>query len=331
MGVSDTAGVLALYRTMYLVRRFEAEAEAAHRRGEMHLPYAGSAGEEAVAAGVCAALAADDVVYPGLRGVGPLLAMGTPPGPIMAELFGRATGLNGGKGGRLHLVDVGHRVMGVSGILAATVPMAAGHALGAKLRGRALAVVCFVGDRATNQGVFHETLNVAALWRLPLLVVGVNNAPDEASAPLTSHTAAGSLEALARAHGMATGSVDATDVLAVHDAAQSVVARLRSGGGPVLLECRCYRLREPGATARAAGESEPAAAGPGTPHTPGAGDERDPLLRLERTLAAAGADGAAGLEGVRRAVDQLVAEAVRFARESPEPPPESAFRPVFAE
>jgi pyruvate dehydrogenase E1 component alpha subunit len=297
----------------------------------MHLPYVGSAGEEAVAAGVCAALGAHDVVYPGLRGVGPLLAMGAPPGPIMAELFGKATGLNGGKGGRLHLVDVPHRVMGVSGILAAGVPMAAGHALAAKLRGHALAVVCFVGDRATNQGVFHETLNVAALWQLPLLVVGVNNAPDDAPIPLTSHTAAGSMEALARAHGMATASADATDVLAVRDAARSALAGLRSGAGPDFLECRCYRLRELGATARAAGESEPIAADPAMADVPGAGHERDPLLRLERMLASAGADTAAALESARRAVDQLVAEAVRFARESPEPPAESAFQPVFAE
>lgn len=334
---------LALYRTMLLLRAFDRAAVEAAARKEIHGGYSDSRGSEAVSVGICSALSAQDVVYPGLHGIGDLLAMGTDPRLAMAELFGKATGLNGGRGGRLHLIDVERNVMGVSGVLAAAVPMAAGNALAARRRKNGVVTVCFVGDRATNQGIFHETLNLVGLWRLPLLLVGVNNAPDDSTTPVAAHTAAGSLVALAQVHGFKTAAIDATDVFTVYDIAREVLARIRAETVPFFLECQCYPLDQLSRPETLELQDEWRRAGKAVPfssfkrtalaergrHPPIAWREGDPVQKLEATVHAERLADDETLAGIRRDVEAVVDDAVEFARRSPQPVLQSALQGVF--
>jgi pyruvate dehydrogenase E1 component alpha subunit len=328
---------------MYLIRRFDEVCEELDSLGELQCPYSAARGAEAISVGVCSALGPQDIVFPGLHGIGELLAMGTEARAIMAELFGKASGLNRGKAGRLHLIDRTHNVMGISGVIAASVPLAAGHALAAKYQHGEGTTICFVGDRATNQGVFHETLNVVGLWQLPLMIVAINNAPPDALMPLSGHTAADSLAALARVHGIESMAIDAIDVLPVRSVTSGILSRIRRESIPFLLECRCYPLDE-----LSRGELELLRKewqSSGTDHgfaafrarllaergrrPPDSWQRADPLVALETRLLAEAADARA-LASIRADVNAVVAEATQHARESAPPPVELAAAAVFA-
>jgi pyruvate dehydrogenase E1 component alpha subunit len=237
----DQATRLRMYRTMVECRLFETRAQELFFeglvRGTTHL----GIGQEAVAAGVAAAMRPDDYTFCTYRGHNHTLARGVPMAPVFAELFGRATGLLGGKGGSMHLTSVEHGVMGSYAIVGAHLPIALGAAWSAQYRGTDQVAVCFFGDGATNIGAFHEALNMAAVWKAPVVFVCENNLYMEYT-PIGAVTAVEHPAAdRAAAYGLPSIVIDGNDVEAVHETAQTAIAQARSGGGPSLIEAITYR------------------------------------------------------------------------------------------
>ena len=251
---TDPAVLLALFRSMLRIRAFENAAEAASQGGvsaygkaadgsarvigPLHL----STGQEAVAAGVCAHLRPDDYLTSTHRGHGHTLAKGADVRRMMAELFGKATGCNGGKGGSMHIADFSVGMLGANGVVAAGLPIAAGAAHAQKILGRSGITACFFGDGAINRGPFLETLNWAVVYALPLLLVCEDNrwSATTASGPVTAGEGA---SARALALGLPAQQVDGNDVQAVHAAAGRLVQQVRSGAGPRLLHARSEERR----------------------------------------------------------------------------------------
>ncbi|WGY04539.1 pyruvate dehydrogenase (acetyl-transferring) E1 component subunit alpha [Nocardioides sp. QY071] len=233
---------LGLLRTMILVRRFEercAELYSATRiRGFLHL----CVGEEAVAAGVLGCLGADDTVVSTYRDHGHAIARGVPLDSLMAEMFGRVTGCSRGRGGSMHLFDRATNFLGGNAIVAGGLPLALGVALADHLRGDRRITTCFIGDGAVAEGEFHESLNLAALWHLPLLVVCENNQYAMGTALRHEH-ARTDLALRASSYGVAAWAVDGMDVLAVEGAARLAIEQIHGGAGPHFLEMRTYRFR----------------------------------------------------------------------------------------
>ncbi|ANZ13776.1 pyruvate dehydrogenase E1 component subunit alpha [Streptomyces noursei ATCC 11455] len=231
-----------LLHAMLRIRRFEERCvelySAAKIRGFVHLYI----GEEAVAVGVNEALTAEDAVVSTYREHGHALARGLPAEAIMAEMYGRATGCSGGRGGSMHLFDAGRRFYGGNAIVAGGLPLAAGLALADRMCGRSRVTCCFFGDGAFAEGEFHETANLAALWDLPLLFVCENNLYAMGTA-LQRHEAQTDLALRAASYGMAAWAVDGMDVEAVERAARRAAEGIRGGGGPYFLEMRTYRFR----------------------------------------------------------------------------------------
>lgn len=246
--------LLALLRTMLRIRAFENAAEAASQggvsafgqaggggakvRGPLHL----STGQEAVPAGVCAHLRRDDYLTSTHRGHGHTLAKGADLGRMMAELFGKATGFNGGKGGSMHIADFSVGMLGANGVVAAGMPIAVGAAHAQKLQGRDAITACFFGDGAINRGPFLEALNWAQVYALPVLFVCEDNrwSATTASGPMIAGEGAA---ARAASLGIPARQVDGNDLLAVHAAAGELVAAVRAGGGPRLLHALTYRVK----------------------------------------------------------------------------------------
>ncbi|WP_246157599.1 thiamine pyrophosphate-dependent dehydrogenase E1 component subunit alpha [Catellatospora sichuanensis] len=305
-----------LYRTMRLIRRFEERAIELVHAGEIIGGIHPYIGQEAIAAGVCAALRDDDVITSTHRGHGHVLAKGADPVRMLAELTGRATGLNQGRGGSMHAADFGKGIYGANGIVGAGGAIATGAAWAAVKEGSDRVAVSFFGDGAVNQGVLLETFNLAALWRLPVLFVCENNG--YATTLTVAQAVAGSITARAEAFGIPAVSVDGTDAVAVLTAARDAVARGRAGGGPSFLEATAYRFDahhtwEHKARVRYRADEEVAA-----------GRSRDPLDVL----------GVGLPEGVRAELDAQVeatlAEAVAFALDSPRPDPARALDHLYA-
>ncbi len=231
---------IALYQTMVLIRRFEETVNELYMQGRIPSTLHLYIGQEAVAAGVCSALNLDDYVLTTHRPHGHALAKGVEAKAIMAELFGKATGTCKGKGGSMHVGDIRVGVFPAIAIVGGNVPIAAGAALSAKMMKNGRVAVSFFGDGAANEGDWHEAMNVAALWKLPMLFVCENNL----YAASTPYKTAFNIETIARradAYGMPGVVVDGNDVLAVHRVAQQAVERARAGEGPTLIECRTYR------------------------------------------------------------------------------------------
>ena len=233
---------LDLLRRMILVRRFEEKAAELYTigkiRGFLHLYI----GEEAVAVGVVPALAADDAVVATYREHGHALVRGIPAGAVMAEMYGKANGCSRGRGGSMHLFDASRRFFGGYAIVGGGLPIAVGLALADALQGRRCVTACFFGDGAVAEGEFHESLNLAALWKLPVLFLCENNLYAMGTA-LARHQAQPDIRLKARAYGMDADAVDGMDVLAVEAAARHAAAAVRGGAGPFLLEARTYRFR----------------------------------------------------------------------------------------
>ncbi|MGH2856734.1 MAG: thiamine pyrophosphate-dependent dehydrogenase E1 component subunit alpha [Solirubrobacteraceae bacterium] len=229
---------LAAFARMFLIREFETAMHRLFLRGEVHGTTHLYAGQEAIAVGVCMTLAPSDYVSGTYRGHGHALAKGTEPGPLVAEMLGRATGVCGGRAGSMNVIDLEHGLVGCYGIVGGSIAAALGAALSGKRQGRVS--VCFFGDGATNQGYFHECMNMAAVQRLPVVFVCENNLYAEFT-PLADATAGGEIAARAAAYGTPATIVDGNDLWAVRDAAAAAVARARAGDGPTLLECRTYR------------------------------------------------------------------------------------------
>lgn len=234
--------VLARLRTMLLIRQFEEKAvelySAGKIRGFLHLYI----GEEAVAAGVMPALSAADNVVATYRDHGQALARGVPPGAIMAEMFGRTNGCSRGRGGSMHLFDAARRFYGGYAIVGGGMPIAVGLALADRLQGRPQITACFFGDGAVAEGEFHESLNLAALWRLPVLFLCENNYYAMGTA-LARHQSQPDIARKAQAYDIPSAAVDGMDVLAVEAAAREAADAVRRDGRPFLLELRTYRFR----------------------------------------------------------------------------------------
>jgi pyruvate dehydrogenase E1 component alpha subunit len=276
---------------MVRIRAFEETALAAHAAGQMPGPLHVSIGQEAVAAGVCLNLRADDRITSNHRGHGHAIAKGAGIAGMMAELFGRAGGHCGGKGGSMHIADFSVGMLGANGVVAGGIPIAVGAAQGLRLLGSDAIVACFFGDGAINRGPFLEGLNWAALYRLPVLFVCEDNAV--AAFTRTSEVTAGpGAVARAEAIGVAAESVDGNDAVAVDAAAGRLVAAVRRGDGPRLLHLRTFRLLGHTSTDKATWRSDEEVA---------AARARDPIARLRRRLIEAGAAEAV--------LDAIVAEA----------------------
>ena len=317
----DGEQALRLLATMWRIRLFEEEAGALKRADEVYGLVHLSVGQEAVAAGVCSQLRDDDAVYSGHRAHGHAIAKGAALARVLAELMGRDGGLCRGLGGSMHLVDVEHGFMGATGVVGGNIPVALGSALAARLRGDDSVAVVFFGDGAVQAGHFNETVNLATLWRLPLLFVCENNGFAEFT-PRSAHTNVERVSDVVAPYELERTTVDGNDVGAVRDAFGRFLAAARAGEGPFLLECLTHRLRghyegDPGAYREALSAADR--------------QEQDPILRFQRHGVAAGfftADAAAAIE-VEAA--QEVAEAVRFARESPFPPASLVLEMVYAD
>ena len=309
--IADETVRLGMYRMMQEARLFEKRAQDLFLegliKGTSHL----ALGQEAVAAGFAAALRADDLVFCTYRGHAHTLLRGAPMAALMAELMGRATGICGGKGGSMHLTDVSHGAMGSYAIVGAHMPIAAGAAWAAQQRGTGQVVVCFFGDGTTNIGSFHEALNMAAVWRLPVVYVCENNLYMEYT-PIGQVTAVEHPAAdRAAAYGLERIVVDGNDADEVHETAVRLVGRAREGGGPALVEAKTYRH---GGHSRA----DPAKYRPE--------DEvrewlaRDPIPAYRERLVASGVDAAA-IDEIDREVLELVDRATEEAKSGPFPDP----------
>ncbi|WP_309111350.1 thiamine pyrophosphate-dependent dehydrogenase E1 component subunit alpha [Saccharothrix sp.] len=316
MAFLSAAAHADLYRVVRLIRRFEERAVELVRAGDIVGGIHPYTGQEAVAAGACAALRADDVITSTHRGHGHVLAKGADPKRVLAELAGRATGLNRGRGGSMHAADFRLGILGANAIVGANAPITAGAAWAAKRAGDGRVAVSFFGDGAVNQGVLLESLNLAALWRLPVLFVCENNG--YATTLAVADAVAGTITGRGEAFGIPSATVDGMDPVAVLDAARTAVDRARSGGGPSLIECVTYRFDahhtwEHRARVRYRPDDEVLK-----------GRSRDPLDVQGSRLSDA------DRERVDAEVESVVDEAVAFALSSPHPDPEGALDDLYA-
>jgi len=236
----DKVTLLHLYETMVTIRLFESHVKEEFAKGRIpgfvHL----YAGEEAVATGICTPLQENDTITSTHRGHGHCIAKGCDVDGMMAEIFGKATGLCKGKGGSMHIADVSKGMLGANGIVGGGPPLACGAALSAKVLGTDQVCVCFFGDGAAEEGTFHESLNLASIWKLPVIFVAENNGFAE-STPVSYHCAIENIADRAASYGIPGASVDGMDVFAVYEAAQEAINRARRGLGPSLIECKTYR------------------------------------------------------------------------------------------
>jgi TPP-dependent pyruvate/acetoin dehydrogenase alpha subunit len=286
-------------------------------RGTTH-PYVG---QEAVAVGACLALQPQDLIISTHRGHGHLLAKGGDPNRLMAELFGKATGYGGGKGGTQHLADfsIGH--LGSNGVTGGGIPIGTGAALSVQMRGTGQVVAIFFGDGATNQGTFHESLNLASVWRLPAVYVCENNLY-AMSTPFRDACAIEHIAERAAAYGIPGVQVDGMDVMAVAGVVRTAVERARSGRGPTLVECKTYRFLGHSKNDQRVYRSKEEEA---------AWRERDPIARFRATLLEQGLATAAELDATAREALAAVDEAVSFAQRSLFPELDALTAGVFSD
>jgi pyruvate dehydrogenase E1 component alpha subunit len=325
----DRDALLDAYRRMCLIRVFEEAIRDRYWdgktpdfnmavgpvRGEIHL----AVGQEAVAVGVCALLTDDDAVVSTHRAHHHALAKGVDPGRMAAEMFGKVTGLCRGKGGEMHLFAKGKRFLN-SGIVGASYPQAAGAAFSFLYQGNRNVAVAFSGEGAANHGTFSETLNMAALWQLPLVIVIEDNLYAD-STPKWAAQAVNQHYQRAQSHNIPAYLVDGMDVIDVHAAAESAISRARDGYGPTVIEAVCYRYR---------GHFEGDPGGYRTREEVELWERLDPIPRLANRLQRLGWADDAALTEIRRAAAREAVRAVTFAEKSPLPNPVEAFTGVFA-
>ncbi|MCO5066655.1 MAG: thiamine pyrophosphate-dependent dehydrogenase E1 component subunit alpha [Rhizobiaceae bacterium] len=308
---------LELFRTMWRIRAFEEEALDAHRAQEIAGPLHVSIGQEAVSAGLCINLETADRLTSNHRGHGHVLAKGADPKRMLAELYGRADGYCGGKGGSMHIADFSVGMLGANGVVAGGIPIAVGAAQGLKLLGEKALVVCIFGDGAVNRGPFLEGFNWAALFRLPVLFVCEDNGV-AAFTQTATMTAGPGIVARAQSMGVEGRSVDGNDVVAVDEAVAELVEAIRATGEPRFLHAQTYRLMGHTSTDAAAWRSQEEVQ---------SARQSEPIGRLRALLLEEGCSER-DLDGIERAARQEMQEARRFAQAAPWPLPEDAFSDV---
>jgi len=312
--------LLAIYRDMVRIREFEEACPKLYSQGKMggflHL----YSGQEAVAVGVSHAMHREDYMVAAYREHGLILAKGSEPGPVMAELYGRAAGVSKGKGGSMHMFDAERRFMGGYGIVGGHLPLAVGIGFAIQYRESDEVVVCLFGDGATNQGVFHEAMNMAALYRVPVVFVCENNGYGIGTA-VSRASAVTELYKKSCAYETPGVKVDGMDVLAVYETVRQAVQRAREGGGPSYVEAVTYRFRghsisDPG-TYRSDQEKK-------------VWQERDPIPNFAEWLVAMAKASREQIAAIDAEEKGQIEAAIRFAEESPDPDPDELWTDVYA-
>ncbi|MQG87541.1 MAG: pyruvate dehydrogenase (acetyl-transferring) E1 component subunit alpha [SAR202 cluster bacterium] len=320
-GVVGNIDHLDLFRQMYLIRQFELACGENYSkgmiRGFLHLYI----GQEAAGVGAISALRADDYIVSHYRDHGHALARGVDVNRCMAELFGRATGTSKGKGGSMHIFDAAKRFMGGHAIVAGQLPLAAGLALAQQYEGTDGLTICFFGDGSTNQGLYHETMNLAAIWKLPVLFFLENNMYGMGSS--IERVRAGGIDFYPgmATYGIPAAEVDGMDVLAVRELTEAAVSRIRSGEGPQFIEAKTFRFvgHSLADGQKYRGQEEV-----------GEWEQRDPLSTFPLMLINQGIATPSQIEKIEAEVDKQIKEAVQFAEQSPEPDPTEIATDVFA-
>ncbi|MGC9258307.1 thiamine pyrophosphate-dependent dehydrogenase E1 component subunit alpha [Desulfurella sp.] len=316
----DKAKLISMYELMVRIRTFEERVRKEFATGNIggfiHL----YSGEEATAVGVCSALRKDDYIISTHRGHGHVIAKGGKTDRMMAELYGKITGYNKGKGGSMHIADVELGILGANGIVGAGITIANGAALAAQMKGTDQVCACFFSDGASNTTRFHEGINLASIWKLPVVFVIENNGYAE-STPVTYSTNIKNLAERACAYGIPGVTVDGNDVLAVYEAAKEAVERARKKEGPTLLECKTYRYH---------GHFE----GDTQEYKPKEEVEewlkKDPIPRFASKLINGKVATESELKEIEKRIEQEIEDAVKFAVESPYPDVSETFEDVWA-
>lgn len=313
--------LLWMYTQMQRIRQFEERVNQLFLEGRMPGTLHLYVGQEACAVGVCEALRSDDWIASTHRPHGHAIAKGVSLDSMMAELFAKTTGCSGGYGGSMHVGDPEVGALTAIAIVGGNIPVASGMALAFKMGRTDRVVACFTGDGAINEGAFHEGLNMAAIWDLPVVFVCENNKYG-ASTPIAQTVKLERLSDRAAGYGIPGVTVDGMDAVAVHEALVPAIERARSGGGPTLVECETYRF---------VGHSRTDTRGYRTREEEAEWKLRDPIEALGQRLVAEGHASEAELGALAEGVSRELDEAVRFAEESPSPLPEDCLRNVFAE
>ena len=313
---------LEMLRSMQIIRRFEERASDDYQAGAIYGVVHCYIGEEAVAVGICSALNRDDQIISTHRGHGHCLAKGADLNRMMAELYGRQAGYCKGKGGSMHIADFSIGMLGANGIVAGGIPIVTGAGLAAQLEGKGRVAVSFFGDGASNAGPFHESINIAATWKLPMLYVCENNLYS-AGTTAAETLALSDVAARATGYGIPGVVVDGNDVMAVYEAAEAAVNRARAGQGPTLIECKTYRWR--GHTERPGQED------PRPQDEIETWRQRDPINRFAANLMDQGVLTEEAWEKMDAEILAAIEDAVKFSEESPFPDPDAAVEDVFAE
>src|SRR6201997_2039336 len=310
-----------MLRQMLTIRRFEERASADYHAGKIYGVVHCYIGQEAVAVGVCTALDRSDWIISTHRGHGHCIAKGADLDRMMAELYGRQTGYCKGKGGSMHIADFGIGMLGANGIVAGGIAIVTGAGLAAQMEKKGGVAVSFFGDGASNAGPFHECLNIAATWKLPMLYVCENNMY-AAQTPAAATHALSDVASRAAGYGIPGVVVDGNDVFAVYQAAHAAVERARTGGGPTLIECKTYRWR---AHTERRGQPDPRDRTEVETWL-----RRDPIALLSQQLREQGDLDDGGMEAMEREIMAALEAAVAFAEASPFPLPEQATEDAFA-
>jgi TPP-dependent pyruvate/acetoin dehydrogenase alpha subunit len=316
----DRELAIGLYRTMLLIRRFEEKLYFLFSTRDMPGSMHQYNGQEAVAAGVCAHLSRTDYITSTHRGHGHCIAKGADLRAVMAEMFAKSTGCCRGMGGSMHIADFGAGMLGANGIVAGGVPIAAGAGITCQVRGKGQVSAAFFGDGAVNEGAFHEAVNLASVWQLPVLFVCENNVYGFSTHYRRTMRLA-DIADRAAAYGIPGIVVDGMDVQGVHEAAGAAIRRAREGGGPTLIECKTYRFM---------GHSRFEPAGYRTREELEEWKARDPLARFAEILRRDFSFSEAELDQVGEDVAQKIEDAVRFAEQSPDPAPDDWRRYIYA-
>lgn len=317
--------LLTMMRRMMLIRRFDETVKEMVQSAELVGAAHCYIGEEAVAVGACTALRDDDYITGNHRSHGHPIAKGGDVNRAMAELLGKSTGYCHGKGGSMHLADFSIGILGESGILASALPVAVGAALGSRMQGNDRVVIAFFGDGASNEGACHEAMNLASIWKLPVIFLCENN-QYAVTTSFRDTVAVENISDRASAYNMPGVLVDGQDVMAVHEATREAVTRGRAGQGPTLLEARTYRyedhsegmnriLREPYRTEEEVDMWR----------------DRDPIILHTRNLVDQGIASANEIDSLQAEVSEAIENALEFARQSPYPEPEDLFTDMYAD
>jgi acetoin:2,6-dichlorophenolindophenol oxidoreductase subunit alpha len=307
-------------RRMHLIRKFEETAEASYMRGLVHGTMHLSIGQEASAVGAILPLRPTDYILSTHRGHGHCIAKGADPARMLAEFFGKETGYCRGRGGSMHIADVEGGNLGANGIVGGGLPIAVGVGMSIRMQRQDRVCMVFFGDGATNEGAFHESLNMASIWKLPIVFVCENNKYGM-SMDIANAMAVANVAERASAYAMPGVSVDGNDLPVVVAASADAVARARRGDGPTLLECRTYRIR---------GHSKSDRNLYRTREEIDAWRANDPITRLATELEAHGLLDADALAAIEREAAATIDAALEFARESPAPDPAQLTRDVYA-